>query len=323
MWIMYDLVSLGEMLIDFTPAGISENGNPLFECNPGGAPANVAVALAKMGKKAAFIGKVGNDQFGLFLKETLMRLNVDTGGLIFSRDVNTTLAFVHLDERGDRSFSFYRKPGADIMLEEKEVNYDIIRNSRIFHFGSVSMTNQPSRDATIKSAEYARNNGLIVSFDPNLRPALWTDLNEAKEMIRLGIGFADVLKISEEELFFLTDARDIEEGSKMLYKEHGMKLIFVTLGPKGCFYMFGDHTGYLPAYDVNTVDTTGAGDAFMGGILYQVLEKRKSYDEYTVDDMEEMVNFANAAGSLATTKRGAIPALPSLDDVVKLMGAKN
>jgi len=292
----------------------------LFECNPGGAPANVAVALAKLGKKTAFIGKVGNDQFGMFLKKTLMDVNVDTDGLIFAEDANTTLAFVHLDERGDRSFSFYRKPGADIMLEEKEVNYDMIKNSKIFHFGSVSMTNQPSRDATINSARYAKENGLIVSFDPNLRPPLWADLNEAKEMIRIGLGFADVLKISEEELYFLTGTEDAEEGSMILYKEYGTKLMFITLGAKGCFFRFGDNTGHLPAYDVNTIDTTGAGDAFMGGILYQVIEKRKKLDEYTVEDIEKMVDFANAAGSLATTKRGAIPALPSLDDVNKLLG---
>ena len=316
---MYDLVSLGELLIDFTPAGISENENLLFECNPGGAPANVSAALAKLGKKTAFIGKVGNDRFGMFLKDTLAGLNVNIDGLIFSQDVNTTLAFVHLDESGDRSFSFYRKPGADIMLEADEVNYDMIKNSKIFHFGSVSMTHQPSRDATIRSAGFAKENGLIVSFDPNLRVPLWTDLNAAKEMIKIGLSLADILKISEEELYFLTDTEDIEEGSKVLYNEYGEKLMFITLGAKGCFYRLGDNTGHLPAYDVNTIDTTGAGDAFMGGILYQVIEKQKSFDEYTVDDIRVMVDFANAAGSLATAKRGAIPALPSLDDIIEVL----
>ncbi|ADD03328.1 PfkB domain protein [Thermoanaerobacter italicus Ab9] len=316
---MYDVVSLGELLIDFTPAGISENGNTLFECNAGGAPANVAAALAKLGKKSAFIGKVGNDQFGLFLMEVLKSLNVDISGLTFSKDVNTTLAFVHLDEKGDRSFNFYRNPGADMMLEEKEVNYNLIKNSKIFHFGSISMTHEPARTATIKSVKYAKENGLLISFDPNLRPPLWKELNDAKKMIQVGLNFADILKISEEELLFLTNMEDLTEGSKMLFEQYNIQLIFITLGVKGCFYRFGSNIGHVSAYDVNAIDTTGAGDAFMGGILYQIIEKEKKLDDYTVDDVEKIIDFANAAGALATTKRGAIPALPSLEEIHELL----
>lgn len=317
---MYDVVALGEFLIDFTPAGISENGNVLFERNPGGAPANVLACLARFGKKTAFIGKVGNDQFGLFLKDVIKNLGVDERGLVFSDEVNTTLAFVHLNEQGDRSFSFYRNPGADMMLEKKDIRDDIINNTNIFHFGSVSMTCEPARSTTLHAVKKAKSGGSIISYDPNLRPPLWNNLQEARKIILEGFGYADIVKISEEELVFLTGQQSLEEGSQYLLQNFGTKLIFVTLGPQGCFYRMGEITGRKPTFDVKTVDTTGAGDAFMGGILYKVLEMNKALDTLTAEDIENMVRFANAVGSLATTSKGAIPAMPFLEQVKEILG---
>lgn len=312
---MFDVVALGELLIDFTPSGKSENGNMLFERNPGGAPANVLAALAKLGNKTGFIGKVGEDQFGYFLRSILNDINIDTTGLVTSKEVNTTLAFVHLDENGDRSFSFYRKPGADMMLTEKDINYELIKTSKIFHFGSVSMTDEPSRTATLKAADYARKNKVLVSYDPNLRPPLWCDLDTAKRIIIDGLKFTDVLKVSEEELVFLTGIKDLSEGSEYLSRQNDIKLIFVTRGPKGCFFRFGNNTGFKPAYDVKTIDTTGAGDAFWGGILHQLIKRGNDSSCLTIKDIEEIADFGNAAGSLATTRRGAIPAMPSLYEI--------
>lgn len=316
---MYDITAIGELLIDFTPHGKSPAGNSLFEMNPGGAPANVVAAIAKLGKKGAFIGKVGNDNFGSFLNQTLMEIGVDTSGLVYSEDIKTTLAFVHLDDSGDRSFSFYRKPGADIMLSEEEVDLNIIKNSTIFHFGSVSLTNEPSRTATFKAAKYAREKGLIVSYDPNLRPALWENLGLAKEIIIEGLEYADILKISEEELLFITDTDDLINGTQYLRDKFNIDLIMVTLGAKGCFYRYKNNTGSLPTYDVKTIDTTGAGDAFLGGLLFKILEKEKKLRELSADEVHDMIDFANAVGSLTTTGKGAIPAMPTLAEVVNCM----
>jgi fructokinase len=318
--IVFDAVALGELLIDFTPQKDSGQGNPMFVCNPGGAPANVLAVLAMLGKRCAFIGKVGNDQFGSFLRGILDDLKINTTGLIGSNEVNTTLAFVHLNESGDRSFSFYRKPGADIMLDEQEVKFDLIKNSKVFHFGSVSLTDEPCRTATLKAVEFARNNNVLISFDPNLRVALWNNLEEAKKMIKIGLGYTDVLKISDEELEFLTDCKDLKEGTRILWKEFGIKLIFVTLGPKGCFYRRGEDTGETFAYDVDTIDTTGAGDSFLGSALFQILDRNKKINDFSVGELDEIVDFASAASSLSTTKKGAIPSIPLLHDIKESMG---
>lgn len=312
---MIDVVALGEVLIDFTPSGVSEAGNELFERNPGGAPANVLAAISKLGRRTAFIGKVGKDQFGTFLEHTLKTSHIDTSGLIISKEVNTTLAFVHLDDMGDRSFSFYRNPGADMTLSEDEINLELIKDARIFHFGSVSMTHEPSRTATMKAARCAKENGVLVSYDPNLRIPLWNDLEEARSVIAEGLKYADLLKISEEELIFLTGENVLEIGAKIISDRYGIDLIFITLGKKGCFYSFKGINGFAPTFDVKTVDTTGAGDAFLGGMLYKIAERGNGLAGLTASELEEFVDFANATGSMATTKRGAIPAMPSISEI--------
>jgi fructokinase len=320
---MYDVVAIGELLIDFAPGGLTAEGTALFERNPGGAPGNVLAILAKLGKKTALISKVGEDQFGEFLISVIDEIGIDKRGIVVTNEANTTLAFVHLDSKGDRSFSFYRKPGADMLLSEKEVDLELIYDTKIFHFGTVSMTHEPCRGATLHAVKTAKETGALISYDPNLRPPLWNSLEEAKEIIELGLEYADILKVSNEELEFITGIKDLEEGSNYILDKYGIKLILVTLGPKGCFYRLGSETGRLDTYDVPTVDTTGAGDAFWGALLYQIIEKNKALTELSKSDMEYMVDFANAAGSLATMRKGAIPAMPSIaaiEECIKNVG---
>ncbi|MGE5612902.1 MAG: PfkB family carbohydrate kinase [Bacillota bacterium] len=318
---MFDITALGELLIDFTPHGFSESGNPLFERNPGGAPANLLSAASKLGAATAFIGKVGNDAFGRFLAKTLEACNINTSGLKFSDSVNTTLAFVHLDEKGDRSFSFYRNPGADMMLEERDIDESLIKSSRIFHFGSLSMTGEPARSATLKALEIAKDSGAVISFDPNLRPPLWKSLDDARAQMRKGLEYANILKISEEELEFLTGEKEPAKGTEILLNCNcNIALIIVTLGPSGAFFRAGSLTGRVPTYDVKVVDTTGAGDAFLGGALYKLkglgLEQLCTLSK---KDLEDILSFANAVGALTTTKRGGIPAVPGIHDVERCM----
>ncbi|MEH7546429.1 MULTISPECIES: carbohydrate kinase family protein [Bacillaceae] len=315
---MFDVTALGEVLIDFTPAGKSESGEVQFERNPGGAPANVLAALAKLGKKTAFIGKVGNDQFGHYLHSVLGKNNINTKGLVFSNEINTTLAFVHLDEQGDRSFSFYRNPGADMMLKEQEVNLELLDHTRIFHFGTISMTDEPAASATLMAIKYAKEKGLLISFDPNLRVNLWENLSRAKEMFTIGLGYANVLKISEEELDFISGTKDPDKGTAYIYDQFHTELIFVTMGGEGCFYRLGEKVGKCSGYEVASIDTTGAGDAFLAGILYQLIEKNQSLSDLSLNDVEEMAAFANAVGALATTKKGAISAMPSVEEIIDL-----
>ncbi|WP_312693256.1 carbohydrate kinase family protein [Caproiciproducens sp.] len=312
---MYDVVAVGELLIDFTPNGSNDQGCALFARNPGGAPANVLAANSRLGGKTAFIGKVGRDAFGDFLKVTLERIGICTDGLAVSETVNTTLAFVQLDERGDRSFSFYRKPGADMMLEKSDISDGLIKNCRILHFGSVSLTDEPSRQATFYAVKLAKASGKIISYDPNYRPLLWSSEEEAKREMLAALTLADIVKVSREELSLLTGDADLELGAKKL-AQYGASLILVSLGAKGAFYSSGETCGMLPAYDVKTVDTTGAGDAFLGAVHYRL--RNKSLDDIkglSGDELEDIVSFANAAGSLATTRKGAIPAMPSLEQV--------
>ncbi|WP_099355605.1 PfkB family carbohydrate kinase [Fredinandcohnia onubensis] len=316
---MYGVTALGELLIDFTPSGQSERGNVLFETNPGGAPANVLVALSKLDVKTSFIGKVGQDHFGIFLKNTLEKMNVDTLNLLFSNEANTTLAFVHLDPSGDRSFSFYRESGADILLREVEISEQQIKNSTIFHFGSLSLTHEPATTATFTALNYAKKHGVLISYDPNLRLQLWDSVDRAKEMIKKGLEYADIVKLSEEELLFLTGTRDVEKGTELIKIRYQCPLILVTLGPSGSFFRSTTSFGRVGGFKVDVVDTTGAGDAFVGGTLYKILEKNKKLYELTKDDYMEVLNFANATGALATTSKGGIPSMPTLEQIEKLV----
>lgn len=316
---MIDVVAFGELLIDFTPQERAVNGYNLFQQNPGGAPANVLAALAKLGKKTAFIGKVGQDSFGVYLQKELNAQQIDTTGLILSDEVNTTLAFVMLSDSGERSFTFHRKPGADQMMNANEIDYSIIANAKIFHFGSVSLTHDPARTATCEAVSFAKKSGLLISYDPNLRFDLWKDAEEAKEIILGMMSYADILKISEEELEFLTGTTVLEEGTERLFTSYGNVLILVTLGHKGCFYRKGDTTGYIPGFRVRTLDTTGAGDAFLGGIHYQVLQIDKPLQELDSSEIKKMITFGNAIGAFVTTKKGAIPAMPTLHEIHDLM----
>lgn len=307
---MFDVTAVGELLIDFTPAGVNESGEQLFARKPGGAPANVLAANSKLGGNNAFIGKVGNDEFGCFLRETLNTLHITTSGLAADSEIPTTLAFVQLNRQGDRSFSFYRKPGADLMLAVSDVKKELISECRILHFGSVSMTGEPSRSATLFAVNMAKKLGRIVSYDPNYRPLLWDTVENAKTQMTAGLKLADIVKVSEEEMVLLTGESDLEKGSDLL-AQHGAALVMVSLGRKGAFYRSGKLTGLLPTYDVQTVDTNGAGDAFLGAVLFRLcgksLEQIRRLEE---SELRDILSFANAAGSLTTTKGGAIPAMP-------------
>lgn len=319
---MADVVACGELLIDFTPVQQKEKpGSVVFEQNPGGAPANVLAALARFGKRTCFIGAVGNDAFGRFLQQTLSRQNIGTEGLVFTEEAPTTLAFVQLDETGDRSFHFYRNPGADIMLREEDVNEVLIAQAAIFHFGTLSLTHEPARSATWKAVEYAKKNKRLISFDPNIRASLWADLEEAKAMALKGMEHADIVKLSEEELAFLLGSDDVVEATEFMLSEYDLQAVFVTLGEKGCFYRTRNHFGTVGGYQVTAIDTTGAGDAFAGGLLYQLLESGESMQDISQAVLVDMVRFANAAGALTTTRTGAIPALPTQDEVNRFMEA--
>jgi fructokinase len=320
---MYDVIALGELLIDFIPGGKSDNGNVLFERNPGGAPVNVLAQLAQLGKKTGFIGKVGNDPFGHFLQEVLVKNGVDTKGLILSDEAHTTMAFVHLDDQGERSFTFSRKPGADQLLRVDEIDSAFIQSAKIFHFGSISMTDEPAYSATLQAVKYAKDNKLLISYDPNLRELLWNDLEQAKRIIKEGMQYADILKISEDELEFITNETDLERGTSLLIAQYPFQLILVTLGAKGCFYRNANHIGNLAGFKVNIVDTTGAGDAFLGAMLYSILENDKPVKDWNQQDLTSAVSFANAAGALATTSKGAITSMRQKQDIENLIEGGN
>ena len=309
---MIDIVALGEILIDFTPSGVNDQGIALFARNPGGAPANVLAMNNRLGGTSAFLGKVGADGFGRYLRQTLTGCGIDASGLVEDISIPTTLAFVQLNEQGDRSFSFYRKPGADLMLTASEIRRDLIDQCKIFHFGSVSLTGEQCRSACLEAAAYAKQQGKRISFDPNYRPLLWDSEAEAREQIMRGIALADILKVSEEEMLLITGTDDLEKGSAMLL-EMGPSLVLVTMGEKGAFYRNRTHVQMIPTYPVKAVDTTGAGDAFVGAMLWCL--KDLPVEEISHRDLSQMVDFANAAGSLTTTKGGAIPAQPTLEEI--------
>ena len=316
---MFDVVAVGEMLIDFTPVK-SQGDNYLFSPNPGGAPANLLCSLAKFGKRAAFLGKVGDDQFGHLLRKTLEDNHVSTEGMVMSKQYQTTLTFVHLNEHGDRSFRFYRNQGADTMLEPEEVCYELIDRTKIFHFGSLTLTCNPARKATLSALEYAKKAGKIISYDPNLRLSLWDNKQLAKEMIQKGLDYANILKLSEEEAMFLTNCQDYMKAAQTLMERyHNLRIILVTLGANGSLALNRHNCVSLTAYPVKAVDTTAAGDSFFGGFLYQLLELGKPLDALQEEDLISCLSFGNATGSLTTTKKGSIYALPDLQEVKKLM----
>lgn len=315
-----DVLALGELLIDFTHNGVSSQGNGLFEANPGGAPCNVLAMLNNLGHKTAFMGKVGNDIFGRLLKKTLEELSINTDYMQMDEDVRTTLAFVANDETGDRSFSFYRNPGADMMFTEDEVSEEAIRSSRIFHFGTLSMTHEEVRKATKKALDIAKKNGITISFDPNLRESLWSSLDDAKEQFAYGMGYCDVLKISDNEIQWFTGEEDYDEGIKIIQDTYHIPLILLSLGKTGSRAYYKDMCVEVPAFvQEHTIETTGAGDTFFGSCLHFVLEKGLS--DLKEADLQEMLVFANAAASIITTKKGALKVMPSKEDVEKMITA--
>lgn len=316
---MYDVVALGELLVDFTPCGVSDQELPIYQANPGGAPCNVLSMLSRLGRKTAFIGKVGRDMFGKMLRRTLQEEGIDDSGLVSSREVNTTLVFVQIDEHGDRDFSFYRNPGADMKLTSGEVDMALVEHTRVFHFGTISMTHDDVRRATRHAVSHAREKGALISFDPNLRPPLWTSLELAREQMLYGCGACSVMKIEVEELLFLTGCVSMEEGLNVLKRKFSnLRLILVTGGREGSWASHGNKLVHQPAFlNVNTIDTTGAGDAFLGSCLDWILET--GLENLTEGQLADMLLFANAAASIVTTRKGAIRSMPAREETLALM----
>lgn len=309
----YELVSLGELLIDFAPAGTDERGLPRFVASPGGAPANVCACFAKLGGTAAFLGKVGDDPFGTMLRKTLERNRIGTDGLVTGREGHTSLAFVTLDESGDRDFCFYRKHGADILFREEELCTELIRESRFFHFGSVSMTDEPARSTTLRAVELARACGCTVSYDPNFRPPLWSSETEAKKWMLRGVGLTDILKVSDEELTVLTGETDFRSGAEALLAM-GPSVVLVTCGADGAYFLTKHCFGHEPGFPVRTVDTTGAGDTFLGTFLHSVRALRRTQlSELSEAELHRIVRRCNAAAAITTTGLGAIAAMPDAE----------
>ena len=315
---MYDVIALGELLIDFAPRGVDDAGYPTMAANPGGAPCNFLAALNACGGKTAFIGKVGDDAFGHLLKGTLTDAGIDTKGLVVDPEVFTTLAFVTLDERGDRSFSFARKPGADTRLRWEEVETAMIDEARVFHFGTLSLTDEPARTATQKAVAYAKSRGKLITCDPNLRRPLWKTEAAAREQILWSLGQADVVKISDEEVEFLWNCTP-EEGADKLLAEYGVGLAMVTLGPRGALLKTANARCFVGAPQVTPVDTTGAGDIFGGSAVYRLLELNKPISGLTEADLAYIGKFAATAASLSTEFAGGIPSIRDKETVLKRM----
>lgn len=312
----FDITALGEALIDFTEAGHTPGGMRLFEQNPGGAPANLLCAAARFGAKTAFIGKVGLDMHGRLLKATLSNEGVNTRGMVEAEDVFTTLAFVAL-RNGEREFSFSRKPGADTRLTKDEVDFSVLENSAVFHFGSLSLTDEPSRSATYAAIDRAKTVGAIVSYDPNYRPALWSCGEEAVTQMRGPLPSVDMIKLSEEEAALLSGYLDPKRAIKEIGRE--INLVAVTLGSAGALVYCGGEIQTVPAYEVTAVDTTGAGDSFWGGFLYKLLESGKTPDMVTIEEAVSFARFGNAAAAICVSRRGGIPSMPKLKEAEALM----
>jgi len=315
---MKDIVTLGELLIDFTPCG-TQGGQQVFMQNPGGAVANVAVAAAGFGMETAYLGMVGDDAFGHYLADVLRGRGVDVSGVKYSPDVHTTLAFVHLFENGDRDFSFYRKPGADIMYRKGDLDADAIRGARVFHFGSLSLTDEPARSATFEALKIAKLAGVAVSYDPNYRAPLWGSADEAKKSMLAGLEYADIVKISDNEVQFLFGGTDMEEAARMLVKR-GARMALVTMGADGAAFACSEGSGVEPGFVAKAVDATGAGDCFTAGVLASYI--RGGMKPPSACGLREFVRFANAAASLCVEKKGGIPSMPTMAQVEERLAAR-
>jgi fructokinase len=315
---MADVLALGELLIDFVPteSGVSLAEAGAFVKAPGGAPANVAVGLARLGVSSGFLGKVGDDEFGHYLAQTLAEEGVDTAGLRFSPEARTMLAFVSLRADGEREFVFYRHPSADMLLRREEIDRGQIQAAKVLHFGSISLIDEPARSATLAALEMARDHGLLISYDPNLRLALWESPEAARQGMWLGWQYAHLAKVSREELSFLSGDGDLEAGARRMWTEQ-MRLLVITDGEAGCHYATAAGWGSVAGYEVNAVDTTGAGDAFVAGLLTGLLENEAAWEKEA--ELQRVLRFANACGALATTRRGAIPALPTRAEALALI----
>lgn len=315
----YDVIALGELLIDMTDNGVSEQGNTLFEANPGGAPCNVLAMLRRLNHKVGFIGKVGDDIFGRKLKKVLEEVGINTDNLLIDKNCRTTLAFVETHLDGDRSFSFYRNPGADMMLQKEDIHESLLRQTKIFHFGTLSMTHENVRQATMYAVETAKKNGAVISFDPNIREMLWDSLETAKEQVHYGLKMCDVLKISDNEIQWLTGEQDFTAGVKKIRERYKIPLILVSMGKEGsrAYYLKEDSSEIIveekAVLQKNTIETTGAGDTFMGCVLHFILNKGLKHLEQT--DLSQMLRFANAAASIITTRKGALRVMPDLRDI--------
>lgn len=317
----YDVTALGELLIDFTENGNSAQGNPLMEANPGGAPCNVLAMLQKLGKKTAFIGKVGSDMFGNQLKKAVEEVGIDTRNLILDKKHHTTLAFVHTYPDGDRDFSFYRDPGADMMLTKDEVQKELIEDSRIFHFGTLSSTHEGVREATRHAIQLAKEAGCIITFDPNLRPPLWNSLEDARREIEYGMGKCDVLKISDNEVEFLFGTTDYDKGAALIREKYNIPLVLITMGKDGSRAYYKDlKVEVAPFLQENTIETTGAGDTFCASALNYVLDH--GLEDLTAENLKELLTFANAAASLITTRKGALRVMPSKEEVLEFIASR-
>lgn len=315
---IYDVTAMGEMLIDFTMNGQSEQGNNMFEACPGGAPCNVLAMLNKLGRRTAFIGKVGQDQFGRLLKGTIEELGIEAKSLVLDEDINTTLAFVHTFPDGDREFSFYRKPGADMMLSEAEVDYDMIRQSKVFHFGTLSMTDEPVRTATKKALEAAKEAGCLITFDPNLREPLWKSLDDAKEAMEYGFEYCDMLKISDNEIQFISGKEDYDEGIRYLQDKYHIPVIFLTMGKEGSRAYYKDIRVERPGFTVKAIETTGAGDTFCGCAINGLL--KHGIEGLTEEILGDILTYANAGAALITLKKGAIRSMPEPEQIDEMTG---
>jgi len=313
---MYDVIALGELLIDFTCESTDADGYPTMAAHPGGAPMNFLTALSRYGAHTALMGKVGTDTFGKLLLGTMEKLGVDTGAMVADDTVFTTLAFVTLDETGNREFAFARKPGADTRIRFEELDLSYIDNTKVFHFGTLSLTDEPARCATQKAVEYARNKGKLITYDPNLRKPLWKDLQQAREQMLWGLGMADVVKISDEEVEFLFGL-DPEEGAAHILSNYGVKLVFVTCGAKGCWFSNGSAAGFAPSLSgIRVVDTTGAGDIFGGSALWKLLQLGKAPQELTEAELMEITTFACTAAGISTTRFGGATSVPDMDEIL-------
>ena len=314
---MTDVVALGELLIDFACQSVDPTGYPTMAAHPGGAPANFLAALAKFGAKAALMGKVGTDAFGKMLTATLADAGISTEGMLFDDNFFTTLAFVTFDETGDRAFSFARKPGADTQISFEELNLSLIDEAKVFHFGTLSLTDEPARTATYKAVEYAKSKGKLITYDPNLRKPLWKDMETAKEQLLWGLSQADVVKISDEEVEFLFGL-SVEEGAKHILSNYGVKLVFVTCGAEGCHFENAIAKGRVPSLkDIKVKDTTGAGDIFGGSAVWKILQYGKAPETLTEAELRDITSFACTSAGLSTTKSGGISSVPEYSEIME------